>query len=290
MDIIARNYTQLAEDYDRIEKAIMYLERNYKNRPSLSEIAASVGLSEYHFQRLFTRWAGVSPKQFLQYLSKEYAKSILDHSPNLLEVAFDVGLSSPGRLHDLFVTCEAVTPGEYKNKGAGLKIVYGAQPSPFGICVIGLTERGICSLKFTEPGRLAEVVSGLKAEWAQAEFEENPDVIEPLIAQIFQLPRSGFDSPLHLYLKGTNFQLKVWEALLRVPSGNLVTYSDLSSQISAHNASRAVGNAVAHNQIAFIIPCHRVIRKVGEFGNYRWGPARKKAIVGWELAQASIGA
>ena len=290
MDNQYLNYNQLVEDYDRIEKAIMYIENNYIRQPHLAEIAASVGLSEYHFQRLFTRWAGVSPKQFIKYLTKEYAKDLLQHSPSLLEVTYQAGLSSPGRLHDLFITCEAVTPGEYKNKGLGLKIKYGVHPSPFGHCLIASTERGICSLKFLEGEEINRLVKELKSEWPEAEIEEDSTATEPYVNQIFKLAPTSLNSPLHVYLRGTNFQLKVWEALMQVPAGRLVSYNDLAQAALVPRASRAVGNAVANNPVAYIIPCHRVIRKAGEFGNYRWGTARKKAILGWELAHSTIDA
>jgi AraC family transcriptional regulator of adaptative response/methylated-DNA-[protein]-cysteine methyltransferase len=273
------NYQQLSEDYRRIEQAIVYLETHYRRQPELHEIAASIGLSEYHFQRLFTRWVGISPKRFLQFLSKEGAKELLGHSSNLLETTYSVGLSSPGRLHDLFVNTEAVTPGEYKARGAGLTIRYGFHPTPFGECLLGLTERGICHLGFVQNDRETALVN-LKADWKGAGLLEDPAASGPFIAPIFSLGHSP--TPISLFLTGTNFQLKVWEALLNIPAGSVSTYESLAAQIGRPAAVRAVGNAVGRNPVALLIPCHRVIRKQGKFGDYRYGSARKKALLVWE--------
>jgi AraC family transcriptional regulator of adaptative response/methylated-DNA-[protein]-cysteine methyltransferase len=261
------------------------LEKNFQKQPSLEEMARSVSLSEYHFQRLFSRWVGISPKRFLQFLTKEYAKELLKKSENLLDVTYQAGLSSPGRLHELFVTCEATTPGEFKNRGEGLKIVYGFHPSPFGECLLALTERGICSLAFVQKGNRAQALATLKSNWKKAQLSEDQSRTRPLIDQIFNPLKAGKPRPLHLFLKGTNFQIKVWEALLRILPGSVASYDDIAAHLKMPRAARAVGNAVAQNPIAFIIPCHRVIRSIGEFGNYRWGTARKKAMLGWEAAK-----
>jgi AraC family transcriptional regulator, regulatory protein of adaptative response / methylated-DNA-[protein]-cysteine methyltransferase len=275
-------FKELSEDYQRIERAILYLENHYRDQPGLEEIAASAGLSEFHFQRIFTRWAGVSPKRFLQYLTKESAKSLLDRSENLLDTTLQVGLSSLGRLHDLFVTTEAVTPGEYKSRGAGLSIRYGIHPTPFGKCLIGVTERGICHFGFIQNGE-GEAIDDLVSEWQEAEMIEDHRATARLVAPIFLLNERR-QTPLHLYLRGTNFQLKVWQALLDVPAGAVTTYEHVAAQIGQPSASRAVGGAVGHNPVAVLIPCHRVIRKVGGFGNYRYGTPRKMALLGWEQA------
>jgi AraC family transcriptional regulator, regulatory protein of adaptative response / methylated-DNA-[protein]-cysteine methyltransferase len=275
------NLTQLSEDYARIEQAIQFIEDNARRQPDLAEVAAHVGLSEYHFQRLFTRWAGISPKRFLQFLTRENAKALLSHSTNLLDATYAAGLSSPGRLHDLFVQTEAVTPGEYKSRGAGVEIAYGFHPTPFGECLLGLTGRGICFLAFVEQDR-AFALAQLKQAWPNAQLSENPDRTASFVTRIFN-PTPGATIPLHL--RGTNFQIKVWEALLRLPPGQVTTYQALAGQVGASKAARAIGNAVAHNPVAYIIPCHRVLQGTGHFGNYRYGPARKKAIIGWELAQ-----
>ncbi|HVN53059.1 MAG TPA: methylated-DNA--[protein]-cysteine S-methyltransferase [Anaerolineaceae bacterium] len=287
MEIQIDTYTQQAEDYRRIEQAIRYLEEHFLEQPDLSAAAASVGLSEFHFQRLFTRWVGISPKRFLQYLTKEHAKSLLRRPVDLLEATYASGLSSPGRLHDLFVATEAVTPGEYKTHGAGLTIQFGFHPTPFGECLLARTSRGICGMAFVEPGGREQALKDLRVKWRRARLEENPQATAPLVAQIFSPPgaRSG---TLNLLLNGTNFQIKVWEALLRIPSGSVVTYEDIALSIGMPGSARAVGGAVAANPVAVIIPCHRVIRKDGEFGGYHWGMARKKALLGWEMAQAEL--
>jgi AraC family transcriptional regulator, regulatory protein of adaptative response / methylated-DNA-[protein]-cysteine methyltransferase len=278
---------QLSDDYARIEQAILYLENHYKDQPGLEEIAANIGLSEYHFQRVFTRWAGVSPKRFLQFLTKEGAKELLDQSENLLETTHQVGLSSLGRLHDLFVTTEAVSPGEYKSRGEGITIRYGIHPTPFGKCLIATTERGICHLGFIQTSE-GDAIDNLAADWKQARMIEDYRATAPLIAPIFDLRYNIRGKPLNVHLRGTNFQLKVWEALLQVPAGAVTTYEGIASHIGKPRAMRAVGSAVGHNPIAVLIPCHRVIRKVGEFGNYRYGALRKKALLAREFAVTSL--
>ncbi|RPJ23017.1 MAG: methylated-DNA--[protein]-cysteine S-methyltransferase [Chloroflexi bacterium] len=290
---IQTDLKQLSEDYLRIEQAILYLENHYKDQPGLEEVAAQIGLSEYHFQRLFTRWAGVSPKRFLQFLTKEGAKDLLNQSENLLDTTHQVGLSSLGRLHDLFVTAEAVTPGEYKSRGAGLTIRYGIHPTPFGKCLIATTERGICHLGFVQTSAAVpwtsegDAIDNLVAEWKQARMIEDYKSTAPLIEPIFDLRYNNRGKPLNVHLRGTNFQLKVWEALLQVPAGSVTTYEGIASRIGKPGALRAVGTAIGHNPIAVLIPCHRVIRKAGEFGNYRYGTLRKKALLAREFVTAS---
>ena len=279
------NYKQSSEDYLRIEQAILYLEDHYKDQPSLEEVAANIGLSEYHFQRLFTRWSGVSPKRFLQFLTKEGAKELLDQSENLLDTTHQVGLSSLGRLHDLFVTTEAVSPGEYKSHGEGVTIRYGLHASPFGKCLVAVTERGICHLGFTQTSEGA-AIDNLVADWKNARMIEDNRGTAPLIEPIFDLKHRG--KPLNIHLRGTNFQLKVWEALLKIPTGVVTTYEGLAERIGQPAATRAVGTAVGHNPIAVLIPCHRVIRKVGEFGNYRYGALRKKALLAREFINMPV--
>lgn len=288
MDTATTRYQSLCDDYYRIEQVLVYLEENFQLQPSLKEAAAQVHLSEYHMQRLFTRWVGISPKRFLQFLTKEHAKELLRRPNSLLETSYESGLSGPGRLYDLFVTCEAVTPGEYKNQGEGLSIEYGFHPGPFGECLIAVTERGVCGLLFVQEGNQSRAFETLRQQWPYANFGLNPTITEAIVQQIFPIFERPADAPLHLFIKGTNFQLKVWEALLKIPAGNLITYSDIATWIGRPQAARAVGNAVAHNPIAYLIPCHRVIRKLGEFGNYRWGTARKKAILGWEMSRSAV--
>jgi AraC family transcriptional regulator of adaptative response/methylated-DNA-[protein]-cysteine methyltransferase len=281
------NHKQWTEDYLRIEQAILYLENHYKDQPELGEVAANIGLSEYHFQRLFARWAGVSPKRFLQFLTKEGAKELLDRSENLLETTHQVGLSSLGRLHDLFVTVEAVTPGEYKSRGAGVTIRYGLHATPFGKCLIATTDRGICHLSFVQSSE-GDAIDGLVAEWKQARMIEDYRATAPLVRPIFDLQYSDDRKPLNVHLRGTNFQLKVWEALLQIPAGEVTTYASLAARIGKPAAARAVGTAIGHNPIAVLIPCHRVIRKIGEFGNYRYGALRKKALLAREFAYSAV--
>lgn len=278
------NFLQLSEDYRRIEQVILFLEQNFRAQPDLKDLAGHVGLSEYHFQRLFSRWAGISPKRFLQFLTVEYAKELLATSADsVLDVSYDAGLSSPGRLHDLFVTCEAMTPGEFKKKGQDLTITYGFLPSPFGDCLLAMTARGICSLAFNQAGSRDFLLADLKSRWPRAEFNEDPAGLQPWLERIFA-PAGSAGRPLPLFLKGTNFQLQVWQALLRVPPGAVTSYEDLAAAVGRPGAARAVGNAVGQNPISYLIPCHRVIRKIGAFGSYHWGAARKKAMLGREAA------
>lgn len=280
--------SQASDDYDRIEKAIKFIEKNFSSQPDLKEIAAHIGLSEYHFQRLFSRWVGISPKRFLQFLTKEYAKHLLEDSANLLDVTYEAGLSSPGRLHDLFVTCEAVTPGEYKSKGEGLTITYGFHPSPFGECLLAITARGICGFFFVKNRDRKDPLTELHFFWKHADIVEDKHASRELIGRIFYPSFANTSAPLHLILNGTNFQIKVWEALIKIPFGTVVSYEDVAIQVGLPRATRAVGSAVGKNPISFIIPCHRVIRKTADFGNYGGGTARKKAIIGWEAAHLSV--
>lgn len=277
-----------SEDYEIIEKALEFIQDNKKDQPSLSRIATAVNLNEFAFQKLFSRWVGISPKRFLQYLTKEYAKHLLNNCENILNTAYDSGLSSPGRLHDLFIHCEAMTPGEYKKKGAGLKITYGFADSPFGICLIAKTLQGICTLKFIRNHTKQHLSKWLKEQWPQADISRNNTEIKQLSKIVFPQDFQPVRTPLHLYVRGTNFQIKVWEALTRIPFGCAVSYEDLAEHIKAPRANRAVGTAVGKNPIPFLIPCHRVIRKMGVFGKYGEGQARKKAILGWEAVKKNL--
>jgi AraC family transcriptional regulator, regulatory protein of adaptative response / methylated-DNA-[protein]-cysteine methyltransferase len=275
-----------AEDYRRIERAIEFLAENYQNQPSLDEVARSANLSEFHFQRLFRRWAGISPKRLVQFLTLEHAKQALEDSRSVLDAAYDAGLSSPSRLHDLFVTTEAMTPGEFKAKGAGLEISYGFHPSPFGECLLAVTERGICGLGFVGERDRKQTLEDFKGRWPAAQFHEDSEKTQTYVDGIFNHQKKN--SPLKLLLMGTNFQIKVWEALLRIPAGSVVCYEDLARRVGKPTAARAVGGAVGRNPISFLIPCHRAIRKMGITGDYHWGAARKKAILAWEAARQSV--
>ena len=281
-------FSQAALDYERIEKAIQFLADNFHSQPNLKEIADKIHVSEYHFQRLFSRWVGISPKRFLQFLTKEYAKTLLEKSINLLDVTYESGLTSPGRLHDLFVSCEAVTPGQYKSRGEGVEIAYGYHATPFGECLLAKTDRGICGLCFVQNDDRRAVFASLEDRWQNATLIEDPDVTRPFVERIFDPSERQKSTPLHLVLSGTNFQIKVWEALIKIPFGAVVSYEDVAIQVGLPGASRAVGSAVGKNPISFIIPCHRVIRKTADFGNYGGGRARKKAILGWEAAHLSM--
>jgi len=284
MEMTILDYTQAAEDYRRIGQAIRFLEENHRRQPDLQEIAASVHLSEYHFQRLFTRWAGISPKRFLQYLTKEHAKSLLTGTGNLLQATYESGLSSPSRLHDLLVTTEAVTPGEYRRRGEGLTIHYGFHPGPFGECMLASTGLGLCHLSFLEDSEPGLALAALKKDWPRAHLAQDELITAPYLEQVFSFFDSPKAAPVNLFLSGTNFQIRVWEALLRIPPGTVVTYQDVAVSIGMPEASRAVGNAAGRNPLPVIIPCHRVIRKVGGFGGYRWGSERKKALLAWEAS------
>ena len=281
------DYASACRDYDRIEKAIQYIEMHFDRQPELKAIAGHIGLSEFHFQRLFSRWVGISPKRFLQFLTKEYVKELLARPTSLLDAAYDAGLSGPGRLHDLFVACEAVTPGEFKAGGKGLTIAYGWHDSPFGECLIALTERGICWLSFVRNGNRQALIDEFTAVWKKARVVEDRNRTGPLVARIYDPAMWKRSSPLPVLVKGTNFQIKVWEALLKIPVGTVVTYEDIAVYIGFPKAVRAVGNAVGRNPVSFAIPCHRVVRKTAEFGNYGGGPARKKAMLGWEAAMTA---
>jgi AraC family transcriptional regulator, regulatory protein of adaptative response / methylated-DNA-[protein]-cysteine methyltransferase len=270
-------------DYARIEKAIRYLDENFRRQPALAEVAAAVGLSDYHFQRLFRRWAGVSPKRFLQFLTAEYARDLLRESWTVLDTAYEAGLSGPGRLHDLLVGVDGVTPGEARRLGAGVVIRHGVHPSPFGDFLLAATDRGVCALTFLDEGGRERALAGVAARWPNATLREDRASTLPLAEKIFA-GADGERVPLHL--EGTNFQIRVWEALLRVPGGSVVTYEQIATSLGSPRAVRAVGTAVGRNPIAYAIPCHRVIRKTGAFGEYRWGAARKRAILGWEAARS----
>ena len=271
-------------DYRRIEQAIAYLEEHALEQPSLDDVAGHIGLSSYHFQRLFKSWAGVSPKRFLQYLTIENAKNILRESTSVLDTALDVGLSGPSRLHDLFVSVEAMTPGEFKSQGKDLRISYGFHATPFGECLLAVTPRGICGLAFVEPETRSVALNELQETWQEATLVENLNAGKDTIKAIFGQTRGQTQVPLKVLLRGTNFQVKVWEALLRIPEGTVVSYGFLADAVGHPGAHRAVGTAAGHNPIGYLIPCHRVLRANGEIGGYHWGTTRKRAILAREAA------
>ena len=277
-------------NYARIEQAILYLEKNFQRQPELDEVAEKVHLSPFHFQRIFTEWAGISPKRFLQYLTVDYLKEKLDQSRNLVEEGQQAALSSQSRVYDLFTTLEAVTPQEYKQHGAGIRIEYGIHDTPFGACLIGVTDRGICWLSFLhtdeDPRREIDLMKG---HWHNSTFHQDQELTSTFVDRIFSPSNTTNSEKLHVFVKGTNFQLKVWEALLKIPMGEVTTYQNIAASIQSPRGMQAVGSAVGSNHIAYLIPCHRVIRKDGVLGEYRWSSARKKSMIGWEMARQDNG-
>ena len=273
------------DDYTRIEQAIRFIENNFTAQLSLEEIAASANLSKFHFTRLFKRWAGVSPIQFQQFLTLEYTKGLLRQSQSILDVTHEAGLSGPARLHDLFVNFEAMSPGEFKKQGQGLTITYGFGPSPFGECLLAITERGICHLGFVQSGNHAEALATLTRRWPGATMQQNTARVSPLLQQVFSRPSHPLqeDRPFTLLLKGTNFQIHVWKALLAIPEGSVVSYQDIAAYIGRPKAVRAVATAIANNPVGYLIPCHRVISKTGNIHKYQWGSTKKKMLLGVEL-------
>ncbi|SMO46205.1 bifunctional transcriptional activator/DNA repair enzyme AdaA [Fodinibius sediminis] len=269
-------------DYNRVAKAIKYIDDHATEQPSLDEIAEAVHLSPHHFHRMFRKWAGITPKAFLQYLSLSHAKSLLQANQTIEEATFHTGLSSSSRLHDLFVNIEGMTPGEYKKGGKMLHIKYTFTESPFGRILVASTGKGICNLQFTDHAQ--EGVRLLEKIWPNADFSNSMDHHIEKVEKLFAHDSEDLDD-IKLHIRGTDFQLKVWEALLRIPSGHLTTYSAIAGRVEKPKAARAVGSAIGQNPIAYLIPCHRVIKKVGKVGEYRWGSTRKKAIIGWEAAQ-----
>jgi len=271
----------MVSDYDRIKDAILFIMESAPRQPSLDEISGRIGLSPSRLQRLFTAWAGVSPKRFLQYLTAEEAKRLLRDSVPVLDAAFALGLSGPGRLHDLIVAAEAATPGEYARFGAGLSIRYGVHDTPFGPCLVGLTDRGVCALRFSDDPEAAAQIAELRAEWRRADLARDDGAAARAADAIFG--GSIRKEPLSLFLKGTNFQLKVWEGLLRIPEGCALSYGDLARRLGMPSSSRAVAAAVGSNPVAYLIPCHRVLRASGALGGYRWGLERKAAMLAREM-------
>lgn len=272
-----------AADYHRIERAIQFLTANAATHPTLDDLAAHLRLSPFHLQRLFTRWAGVSPKRFLQALTLEHAKQLLSASASVLDTTYAVGLSSPGRLHDLFVAIEAVTPGEFKAAGAGLALRYGLAPTPYGQALVAVSDRGLCALHFLESNSNARpaALAILQTAFPQATLTEDPPAIRRWVDRIFR--RSQHDlPPIRLHLTGTNFQLQVWRALLRIPEGAAVSYAAVAKYIGKPAATRAVASAIGQNPVAWLIPCHRVLRTTGALGGYRWGEPRKQAMLARE--------
>jgi len=272
----------MVTDFERIEKAILFIKEHFKDQPGLDEVAKHVFLSPYHFQRLFKDWAGVSPKKFLQYISIQHAKALLKNQASLADASFETGLSGTSRLHDLFVTIEGMTPGDYKNGGETLAIHYSFGETPFGDVLLASTQKGICHIAFTLG--VNNALQELKQRFPNAAFEQKTDNLQQSALDVFRGSKYNPDK-IKLHLKASPFQLKVWQALLRIPQGSLSTYSSIAQAIQSPKAQRAVGTAIATNPVAYLIPCHRVIRSTGIIGDYHWGTGRKKAIIAWESAK-----
>jgi AraC family transcriptional regulator, regulatory protein of adaptative response / methylated-DNA-[protein]-cysteine methyltransferase len=277
------------EDYHRIARAIAFMRQHHLNQPNLATVAQHIGLSEYHFQRLFTQWVGISPKRFLQYLTVEYAKSKITETKSLLDLTLDVRLSSPGRLHDLFVNLEAMSPGEFKAGGAGLQIRYGIHDTIFGKSLIATTARGICNLYFFDSIDEEIAAQRLRLVWKNAEIICDEQATQPLCDLIFNSENLSEQKSLTLLVKGTNFQIQVWRALLKLPFGAIATYQSIAQMVDRPTAARAVGNAIGKNPIGYLIPCHRVIRESGEIGGFGWGVDRKSVMLGWEASREMCG-
>ncbi|MGQ9366283.1 bifunctional transcriptional activator/DNA repair enzyme AdaA [Azospirillum sp. ST 5-10] len=273
-----------ARHHRAIAGAIRHMVEHWAEQPTLEDLAAAAGMSPFHFQRLFSRWVGISPKRFVQFLTLDRAKRLLEENRSVLDTALDVGLSGPSRLHDLFVSCEAMTPGEYKALGHGLTIRWGLHDCPFGRALIAATDRGVCWLSFSDAEDGADARAEFAAAWPAARLVEDADATAPLVARVFA-PAAAGGEPIRLLLRGTNFQIKVWEALLRIPEGAVVSYEDVARAIGQPTASRAVGAAVGRNPVCVLIPCHRVIQKSGVVHNYRYGVPRKRALLAWEQAR-----
>ena len=279
----------MPSDYSRVEQAIAWMDRHAAQQPVLDDLADAIGLSRSHMQRLFTRWAGVSPKRFLEVLTVNTAKEMLRQSHSVLDASYGAGLSGPGRLHDHMVTVDAVTPGEFKAGGKDLQIAYGIHDSPFGPCLIAITKRGICRVDFSPDSCADDELKNLRAKWPEARFRKSQSQTRAVAEAMFANEGDGGREPTDLLLRGTNFQIQVWQALLRIPPGYVASYRDVARWIGQPSAARAVGNAVGDNPVAFLIPCHRVIRSTGAVGDYRWGRSRKRAMLIWESARSPFG-
>ncbi len=275
-------------DYDVVRRAIRYISHHWREQPSLEMIAGHVGLKPLSLQRLFSRWAGLSPKAFLQAVTLDHARSLLDESASVLDTSFELGLSGPGRLHDLFVSHHAMTPGAYKTRGEGVTIRWGFHPSPFGRALVLATEYGLAGLGFADPGGERETLADMQRRWPRADFQGDEQATGPYARRIFDPAEWRPDRPLRIVMIGSDFQLRVWETLLKLPVGRAATYSDIAAHIRRPSAARAVGAAVGRNPISFVVPCHRVLGKGGGLCGYHWGMTRKRAILGWEAGLLDV--
>lgn len=285
--LLQRDVTPEGSDYEVVRRVIEKISIDYRDQPSLEEIAGEVGDTPNGLQKLFTRWAGLSPKAFLQAVTLDHARRLLDSGMPLLDAALELGMSGPGRLHDLFVTHEAISPGEYKARGAGLTMRYGFHLSPFGQALVMVTERGLAGLAFCDPGDERAAFEDMASRWPNADYEEDMAATAPYAARVFDPSRWRAEEPLRVVLIGTDFQVRVWDALLKIPMGRACAYSDIAERIGKPTASRAVGAAVGANPVSFVVPCHRAVGKSGALTGYHWGLTRKRAILGWEAGQLS---
>jgi AraC family transcriptional regulator of adaptative response/methylated-DNA-[protein]-cysteine methyltransferase len=282
--------TDRSGDYDLIRRAIAFLSETWVEQPSLDRLAQHLGLSPAHCQKLFKRWCGLSPKEFVQAITVDHARNLLGGSASILDTAYEVGLSGTGRLHDLFVSHEAMTPGDYKRRGEGLEMAYGFHASPFGEALLVATERGVAGLAFVNEDKgqtRADVLADMMQRWPKARYVEAPDRTAPHAKVIFNATKWSKDQPVRLVMIGTDFDVRVWETLLKIPMGRAVSYTDIARHIGSPSASRAVGSAVGRNPISFVVPCHRVLRGDGTLGGYHWGLTRKRALIGWETGQVA---
>ncbi len=282
--------TEAAADYDVVRRAIGHIRGHWREQPEIETIADAAGVTPTELHHLFRRWAGITPKAFLQALTLDGARRLLRESASVLDATYEVGLSGPGRLHDLFVTHEAMSPGEWKAAGEGLTIRYGLHASPFGTAVVMATERGLAGLALADAGKERSALADMKSRWPKASYVEDMAATAPLARRIFDASQWRAEQPLRVVLIGTDFEVRVWEALLEIPMGRLATYSNIAGKISAPKAARAVGAAVGKNPICFVVPCHRVIGKSGELTGYHWGLTRKRAMLGWEAGQVAAAA
>ncbi len=273
------------DDYEKVRSVLSNLTQNWRDQPSLDELAGPVGMNAEQLQRVFTRWAGLTPKAFLQALTLDHARAMLKDSASILETSLEVGLSGPGRLHDLFVVHEGMSPGAYKTKGQGLNIYYGFHPSPFGLALAMVTDYGLCGLAFADQGEQAAALADMKKRWYNAQYTEDSAKTAPYAARIFAPDKWKDGQPLRITFIGSDFEIRVWESLLKIPVGRAVTYGDIALSIEKPKAARAVGAAVGRNPISFVVPCHRVIGKSGNITGYHWGLTRKRAILGWEAGK-----
>ena len=283
--ILQKDITTAGGDYETVRRIIEKISLDYRDQPSLETLAAEVGETPTGLQKLFTRWAGLSPKGFLQAVTLDHARRLLDEGMPLLEASYEVGMSGPGRLHDLFVTHEAMSPGDYKSRGEGLTIRYGFHISPFGVALAMVTDRGLCGLAFNDAGNERAAFEDMSRRWPNARYVEDMSATAPYAARIFDPAHWRSEEPLRIVMIGTDFQVRVWQALLKIPMGKACSYSAIASGIGAPSASRAVGAAVGANPLSFVVPCHRALGKSGALTGYHWGLTRKRAILGWEAGQ-----